>query len=55
MFFFEIHRVFVFMCATAGSIDFVGRCKDGSYALYDWKRVQNLTDKQKSAYGEKGK
>ena len=40
--------------SLGGSIDFVGKCKDGTYAILDWKRSQKLDTKIANGYGRKG-
>lgn len=40
--------------SLGGSIDFVGKCADGTYAILDWKRSKNLETKIYNGYGRKG-
>lgn len=39
----------------AGSIDFVGRFADGTFALIDWKRSKALEDNLSNKYGKRAK
>ena len=40
--------------SLGGSIDFVGKCSDGTYAIFDWKRSKNLEGNISNGYGRKG-
>jgi hypothetical protein len=39
----------------AGSVDFVGKLPDGTYAIMDWKRSKNLANSLGNSYGRRGK
>lgn len=41
--------------SLGGSIDFVGKCSDGTYALLDWKRSTKVNNKSKNYPKEYGK
>jgi len=38
----------------AGSVDFVGKAKDGSFVLVDWKRSKKLPESVGNSYGRRG-
>ena len=40
--------------SLGGSVDFVGKCLDGTYAIIDWKRSKNLETNIANGYGRKG-
>jgi len=40
--------------SLGGSIDFVGKCADGTYAILDWKRSLKLETNITNGYGRKG-
>lgn len=40
---------------VAGSIDFVGRFTDGTFALIDWKRSKALDENLTNKYGKRAK
>lgn len=39
----------------AGSVDFVGKLSDGSFAIMDWKRSKNLANSLGNSFGRRGK
>jgi hypothetical protein len=41
--------------SIAGSVDFVGRFPDGTYALIDWKRAKDLGNNLENKYNKRGK
>lgn len=41
--------------SIAGSVDFVGRFPDGTYALIDWKRAKDLGNNLDNKYNRRGK
>ena len=41
--------------SLGGSVDFVGKCLDGTYAIIDWKRSKNLEANINNGYGRKAK
>lgn len=41
--------------SLAGCVDFVGKHRDGSYVIMDWKRSKNLSKAPGYAYGKKAK
>ena len=40
-------------CGVAGSIDFVGKFPDNTYALVDWKRSKDLGGNLNNKYGKR--
>jgi hypothetical protein len=40
--------------SLGGSVDLVGKCLDGTYAIIDWKRSKNLESNIGNGYGRKG-
>jgi len=38
----------------AGSVDFVGKLKNGEYVIIDWKRSQKLSTSLNNSYGKRG-
>ena len=41
--------------SIGGSVDFVGKLSDGTYALMDWKRSKNLENALYNSYGRKAR
>lgn len=41
--------------SLAGSVDFVGKFKNGKYVLMDWKRSKNLIHNLKNDYHKHGR
>lgn len=39
----------------AGTVDFVGRKSDGTFALFDWKRMKDVHGSLNNAYGTRAK
>ena len=39
----------------AGTVDFVGKKQDGTYALFDWKRMKNASGSLNNLYGARAK
>lgn len=40
---------------VAGSVDFVGKFSDGTYALIDWKRTKNLQSNLTNGFNRRAK
>jgi hypothetical protein len=38
-----------------GTIDFIGKLPDNTYAIFDWKRMKNVKDSLNNAYGIQAK
>lgn len=48
-------RIGAFEERMAGTIDFVGKCPDGTLAIFDWKRLKNFRGEFGNPFGRKAR